>query len=453
MIIRILCAIFICASIFFQGACTGTKEKTLNNSPNILLIFTDDLGYGDLSHQGAKDLQTPNIDQIAQQGISLTQFYANCPVCSPSRASLLTGKYPDLTGVPGVIRQVDDQNWGYFDENAITIAQMLNDANYHTGMIGKWHLGYEKPNIPTYRGFQHFKGFLGDMMDDYWTHLRGDKNWMRDQEIEINPDGHATDIFTDWAIDYIRERKNEQQAFFLYLAYNAPHFPIQPPQEWLGKVQSREPDISEARAKNVAFIEHLDFNVGRVLRALEESGFLENTLILFTSDNGGALRFAQSNDPLRGSKQQMYEGGIRIPCYASWSGKIKPGTTTSNIGMLMDLFPTFCEIAGQEVNHEIDGISLLPTLLGNEQVTDDRHLFWVRREGWSYGGQAYYAARYRGYKILQNSAFEPLQFFNIENDFLEQHPLDSENNKIFQELRLALQRHIQRSGSVPWQKE
>jgi len=428
------------------------QNNSESSPPNILIIFTDDLGYGDLSIQGATDMRTPNIDNIAKKGMIFKQFYANSPVCSPSRASLLTGKYPNMVGMPGVVRQVEEKSWGYFDENAVTIPQMLNEVGYHTGMIGKWHLGYEKPNIPNSKGFQYFKGFLGDMMDDYWTHLRHGINWMRENEIEITPEGHATDIFTDWTIDYLKERQVKQQPFFLYLTYNAPHFPIQPPQEWLDKVQQREQNITEKRAKNVAFIEHLDFNIGRIMKALKETGLDDNTLVVFTSDNGGALRYAQSNSPLRGSKQQMYEGGIRVPFFASWKGKIAAGSTSDNVGMLMDLLPTFCKVAEKEVTHAIDGISLLPTLLGEEQVTDDRHLFWVRREGWDYGGQAYYAARYKGYKILQNSAYEPLEFFNIEEDELEKTPLNSEDSKVYRKLRMALQEHIKKSGAIPWQK-
>jgi arylsulfatase A-like enzyme len=437
---------------FYLSHYQAESKSDQSNQPNILLIFTDDLGYGDLSIQGATDLQTPNIDAIAKEGMIFKNFYANSPVCSPSRAALLTGKYPDLVGVPGVIRQVEENSWGYFAEHAVTLPQMLSEAGYHTGMVGKWHLGYEKPNIPNLRGFTFFKGFLGDMMDDYWTHLRGGENWMRDDEAVINPDGHATDIFTDWAIEYLQDRKEKEQPFFLYLAYNAPHFPIQPPQEWLDKVLERENNLDEKRAKNVALIEHLDYNVGRVMNALDETDFDENTLVIFTSDNGGAMEYAQSNGPLRGSKQQMYEGGIRVPFFARWKGKIAPGSNSDNVGMLMDLLPTICEIADMQVKHTIDGISLLPTLWGQEQVTDDRHLFWVRREGWDYGGQAYYAARYKGYKILQNSAYEPLQFFHVDEDELENAPLRSADNEVYGELRRALQEHVRQSGAVPWQK-
>ena len=424
----------------------------VNSGPtNILCILVDDLGYGDLSCMGAEDMITPNIDGIASGGLTFTQFYANCPVCSPSRASLLTGMFPDLVGVPGVVRQWDSNNWGNLDDDALLLPQVLKAGGYHTAIIGKWHLGYEYPDRPNDRGFDYFKGFLGDMMDDYWTHLRGGINWMRHNEKEIDPKGHATDLFTEWAIEYMDQRLDASQPFFLYLAYNAPHFPIQPPEVYLERVKKREPDLTEKRAKNVAFIEHLDDCVGKVMAHLEKTGLIENTLVIFTSDNGGAVRYEQSNGDLRGTKQQMFEGGIRVPTFALWKGKIVPGSVTGNVSMLMDLFPTFCQVARVESPDWINGISLLPTLEGREQNTKDRYLFWVRREGGRYGGQAYYAARYGDYKILQNSAFEPYQFYHIGNDPLEQNPIDPADLAAYKELRDHLREHVRSSGNVPWQ--
>jgi arylsulfatase A-like enzyme len=419
---------------------------------NILCILVDDLGYGDLSCMGAEDMKTPHIDQLAEQGITFTQFYANCTVCSPSRASLLSGKYPDLVGVPGVIRQFEDNSWGYLDPEVTLLPSLLKQGVHHTAMVGKWHLGFESPNIPNDRGFDYFKGFLGDMMDDYWTHLRGGINWMRMNKEVINPEGHATDLFTQWSLDYLKERHQDQKPFFLYLAYNAPHFPIQPPEEFLSKVKKREPGLSEKRAKNVAFIEHLDHNVGRVLDFLKESGLDENTLVVFTSDNGGALRYEQSNGKLRGGKQDMYEGGIRVPAFISWKGKIEKGRTSHQPALLMDLLPTFCDLAGVEVPDEVDGISLLSLILEKNQVLPERYLYWVRREGGSYGGQAYYAARLADYKILQNTPYEPFQFFNVGADPYETTPLDPSESEVYNKLRLQLQMHIQRSGKIPWQE-
>jgi arylsulfatase A-like enzyme len=433
--------------------CFNSSSQTPINPepPNILCILVDDLGYGDLSIQGATDMQTPKIDNLANQGFTFTNFYANSTVCSPSRASLLSGRYPDMVGVPGVIRQNSKECWGNLADSTLFISDVLKANGYHTAIIGKWHLGLESPDTPNAKGFDLFRGFLGDMMDDYWTHLTGGINGMRYNEKEIDPEGHATDIFTDWAIEYLNERTEKDAPFFLYLAYNAPHFPIQPPKKWLDQVIAREPGISKKRAKNVAFIEHLDFNIGRVIQSLEETRLDNNTLVVFTSDNGGALEFAQSNGKLRGGKQDMYEGGIRVPTYFYWKNKIEPNTKTDNFAMLMDLFPTFCEVAGIKIPENIDGISILPTLLGKKQNTNNRYVFWVRREGGKYGGQAYYAARYQFFKIMQNTPYDPIQIFNIKNDEYEENPLNSSEVEIYQEIRFQLQDHIRKAGAIPWQ--
>jgi arylsulfatase A-like enzyme len=422
-----------------------------NVRPNILCILVDDLGYGDLSCQGhVKDLQTPHIDKILNQGVRFTNFHANCPVCSPSRASLLTGIYPDLAGVPGVIRTAPENNWGYLSETAVLLPQMLKQKKYHSAIIGKWHLGLESPNTPRERGFDYFQGFLGDMMDDYYTHARHGNNYMRYNEKVVNPSGHATEIFSDWAIHYILSQKAEKNPFFLYLAYNAPHVPIQPPEGSVERVQNRQPGISLKRSKLVALIEHLDDNIGRVFTALEQSGQLENTLIIFLSDNGGQQDIGANNGPLRGAKENMYEGGICVPAGIYWKNKIKPAVT-DNFAMLADIFPTLCELTGIDIPHRIDGISILPLLKGEKQDTDNRLVFWVRREGGFYGGLAYYAARYKEYKIMQNTPWEPYQFFNLKEDPREQYPINDSGSKEYKRLFVELQRHIQASGKTPWQ--
>jgi arylsulfatase A-like enzyme len=430
------------------GSCSPDEVE----KPNILCIMVDDLGYGDLSHQGAEDLQTPNIDGLFEEGMEFTNFYANCTVCSPTRASLITGRYPDMAGVPGVIRTHETNSWGYLREDMLTLPQMLNKAGYHTAIIGKWHLGLESPNIPNERGFDYFKGFLGDMMDDYRTHLRFGNNYMRENKKEIDPKGHATDLFTEWSVDYLKKAKQKDSPFFLYLAYNAPHFPIQPPQDWLEKVKQREPDLSDKRAKNVAFVEHLDYGVGRVLDALEKAELKENTLIIFTSDNGGSLPHGASNGLLKGGKQDMYEGGIKVPTVFTWENTIESGSQCENRGLTMDIFPTLCEVAGVEINHEIDGVSLYPSLMGKDQNTNDRVVYFVRREGHRYGGLAYYAAIKGKYKLLQNTPYEPMQLFNIASDPYEKWPLD-EQNEAFGELKDSLAQHIREAGAIPWQEE
>jgi len=422
-----------------------------SEKPNILFILLDDLGYGDLSSYGATDLDSPRIDALMAESLRFDQFYSNCTVCSPTRASLMTGRYPDIVGVPGVIRQNAANSWGYLDPTAVTLPDMLKKAGYHTAMVGKWHLGYESPNIPNDRGFDFFHGFLGDMMDDYYNHRRGGVNWMRYNRKEIDPVGHATELFSDWAIDYLRDRREKAEPFFLYLPYNAPHFPIQPPDDWLERTRKQRPELSEGRAKNVAFIEHTDYHIGRVLDALEANGQRENTLVVFSSDNGGAANYFQSNGNLRGAKQDHWEGGIRVPTCVRWPGKIRVDRVDT-MGITMDFYPTLCELAGVGVNHEIDGKSLLPFLLeGDDAGLNDRTLFWVRREGGAtrYQGRAYYAVRRGPWKLEQSTPFAPMELYHLEKDPLETTPIN--NQKITAELGTALMAHIQKAGQVPWQ--
>ncbi len=441
--------LFLCILVGSLGLVGETAPK-----PNLIFILVDDLGYGDLSSYGATDLSTPRIDRLMDESLRFNQFYANCTVCSPTRASLLTGLYPDNAGVPGVIRQNAENSWGYLDPGAITLPQMLKKAGYHNAIVGKWHLGYDAPNRPNDRGFDLFHGFLGDMMDDYYTHRRQGINWMRKNYEEIDPEGHATELFSDWAVDYLNERKTSDEPFFLYLAYNAPHFPIQPPDDWLARTKMRSPELEEGRAKNVAFVEHMDFHIGRVLDALEETGLQDETLVVFSSDNGGSLRHYQSNGNLRGGKQDHWEGGIRVPTCVSWPGKIR-SEQVDTAAMTMDFFPTFCELAGVSVKHKIDGKSILPFLMkGDASSFEDRDLFWVRREGGKgsggYQGRAYYAVRRGPWKLEQSNPFEPMLLFNLEEDPLETTPV--RNEKIANELRASLMRHLQEAGQVPWQK-
>jgi len=448
---------------FLKTAALGTAALSMSQTafprqpegekrPNILFILVDDLGYGDLSCYGAKDMKTPNIDTLFDAGIRYNNFYANCPVCSPTRASLLTGRYPDLVGVPGVIRTHQINNWGYLSPNAVMLPALLKKAAYKTAIIGKWHLGMESPNTPNERGFDFFHGFLGDMMDDYYHHRRHDINYMRLDNKRIDPKGHATDLFTQWAADYIKDQSESTKPFFLYLAYNAPHTPIQPPQEWLTKVKKRGKNITPDRAKLVALIEHLDDGIGRVLRALKDSGLDQNTLIIFTSDNGGQLNVGANNGDLNGGKQNMFEGGIKVPMCAVWPGHIKPGSVSGQTALTMDMFPTICAAAGVQYQHKIDGVNILPSLLGQpETKAPERTLFWVRREGNRHGGNAYYAARHGDWKLLQNTPFEPYKLFNLKEDSGEKNALDDshpEYKKLFNELK----KHIIRAGAVPWQK-
>ena len=420
--------------------------------PNIIVILADDLGYGDLHSYGAEDLATPQIDKLMQRGMRFDNFYANCPVCSPTRAALLTGRYQELVGVPGVIRTHPENSWGELAAEAVLLPQSLKQAGYESAIIGKWHLGLEKPNRPTDRGFNFFHGFLGDMMDDYYLHRRHNINYMRRGDEEIDPEGHATDLFSTWASDYLRSRRNAKQPFFLYLAYNAPHTPIQPPKDWLEKVQKRQPKLSLDRAKLVALIEHMDDGIGQVMKTLSETGLADNTIVVFTSDNGGQLSVGANNGGLRDGKQSMYEGGLKVPGCVVWPARIKAQSRSSRMVMTMDLFPTLCEAAGVQTEHLIEGKSFLPTLLGQPQPEWKRDLFFHRREGGDrYGGMTIQAIRRGDWKLLQNSPFAPLELYNLQRDPTEQVNLAEKERKVFRELSRALRVQIQRGGAVPWQ--
>ena len=420
--------------------------------PNFLLIFTDDHGYGDVSTYHPSDVRTPNIDRLAAEGMLFTRMRANCTVCSPSRAALLTGRHPDRAGVPGVIRTTPENSWGYLAPQVPTLADELKEVGYHTAIVGKWHLGLETPNTPNERGFDHFHGFLGDMMDSYTTHLRQGHNYMRHNKKEITPEGHATELFTDWASDYLRQRSKRQQPFFLYLAYNAPHFPIEPPVEWLAKVRQRAPGMDDKRANNVAFVEHLDHCIGRVLATLKETGLADNTVVAFSADNGGSLPHGQNNDPWRDGKQSHYEGGLRVPFMVRWPGPISPGSRSDYAGLNFDLFPTFLELAGAQPSPELDAVSLVPILQGGT-ITQPRDLYFVRREGGrAYGGKSYEAIIRGDWKLMQNDPFSPMELFNLKDDPKEERNVISKAPKIANDLSAALRVQIQRGGATPWQK-
>jgi arylsulfatase A-like enzyme len=420
--------------------------------PNIIVILADDLGYGDLSCYGATDLHSPRIDELVTRGVRMDEFYANCPVCSPTRASLMSGRYPELVGVPGVIRTNSKNSWGYLDPSVILLPQVLAKVGYQTALVGKWHLGLDVASRPTNRGFGHFHGFLGDMMDDYYHHRRHGHNYMRLEEQTIDPKGHATDLFTDWACDYIRQASKVDAPFFLYLAYNAPHTPIQPPEEWLEKVQRREPGISLQRAKLVALIEQMDDGIGKVVDCLKACGESNDTLVIFTSDNGGQLSVGARNGRLRDGKQSVYEGGLKVPFCAVWPGQIPAESTSNARGITMDLYPAICDAANATINHPIDGRSLLSEWLGKTTHSMPRDLFFHRREGGNrYGGLTINAMRRGPWKLLQNSPFAPLELYNLELDPLEASDMAAKERSRFRELSAALRVQVQRGGAVRWQ--
>jgi arylsulfatase A-like enzyme len=329
---------------------------------------------------------------------------------------------------------------------------MLKPLGYHSAHVGKWHLGIHSPNTPTERGFDFFHGFLGDMMDDYWTHLRHGHNFMRRNHDTVSPEGHATDIFSEWACNYLAERAKEKSPFFLYLAYNAPHGPVQPPQEWLDKVKQREPQMDPKRAKLVALIEHLDSGIAKVLAALDQNNLAQNTLVLFTSDNGGLLNEGANNGPWRSGKTHMYEGGLRVPAIARWPGVIQPNSRTSHVALSMDIFATACDAAGTQPTAHTDGKSFLPTLLGKNQPDTSRELYFVRRDGGPfYAGKTAEALIHGEWKLVIDTPFSKPELYNLKRDPGETSDLSTSEKTLYRDLTFALGKHIQKGGETPWQ--
>jgi len=277
---------------------------------------------------------------------------------------------------------------------------------------------------------------------------------MRRNTEVITPQGHATDLFTNWAREYIRDRAANPEPFFLYLAYNAPHSPIQPREDWLRRIQTRSPNLPEKEAQYLALVEHLDDAIGQVLDVLEETKIADNTLVVFTSDNGGALGFGAYNGKLRDGKGTMYEGGLRVPMIVRWRQQVKPNTETAVDAVVADLFPTFLEAARCETasRQSLDGVSLVPVFLGRESEMPKRDFYFVRREGGApFFGLTNEAVISDGWKLVHDSPSSPFELFDLSNDPYETTDLAKRTPEQLRRLIQLLQLHIQRGGQVPWQ--
>jgi arylsulfatase A len=377
----------------------GVAQKIATKRPNVVLIMADDLGYGSLGCYGNKDIQTPNIDRLAANGMRFTDFHSSGTVCTPTRAALLTGRYPQRCEwvadeeLSPVFREQRKKNpsqrwaWG-ISTNEITIADLLKKAGYRTAIFGKWHLGYDFKFHPKNYGFDEFRGFLGGNVD-YYSHMAGyglkELDWWNGDNIE-NEVGYTTDLLTKYSENFI-SRQTQDKPFFLLLTHGAPHNP------WQARDSTLNTSPQEAYKD---MIEKLDESVGKIKTALNKYGFEKNTLLIFCSDNGAqAPKGVMANTPLKGIKAEMTEGGHRVPFIASWPGTIKAGKINANTLMSMDFFPTFLKLAKANTpqNHPIDGIDIMP-ILKNKATSTERTLHWrfgdnwaVRKGPWKLSGQ------------------------------------------------------------------
>ncbi|MFK5973050.1 MAG: arylsulfatase [Flavobacteriaceae bacterium] len=417
--------------------------------PNVIIIITDDQGYGDLGVTGNPHIKTPVIDNFAKHSLRFDNFYVS-PVCAPTRASLMTGRYSLRTGIR------DTYNGGaIMASNEVTLAEMLKQANYTTGIFGKWHLGDNYPSRPGDQGFDesviHLSGGMGQV-GDFTTWFKGDQSYF-DPVLWHNGEqeayaGYCSDIFANEAIEFIE--KNHKRPFFCYLSFNAPHTPLQVPEKYYEMYKDIDPasgfegdtrpfvtmsekDKEDAR-KVYAMVTNIDDNMGRLMQKLEDLKIVENTFVIFMTDNGPQqVRYIAG---MRGKKGSVYRGGVRVPFYLRYPALTKGNKDISAVAAHIDILPTLAEICKVALpqNKKIDGKSLVPLIKGKKKATQDRELFfyWTRKSPEPFFNMA---LQYGSYKLVAhtdyNATIEDFELFNIKEDPYEQ------NNMVAQKVVLA----------------
>lgn len=451
MAVRTLCCVVAGVALWLASTAGVAGDA---QPPNILLIVSDDQGYHDLGCCGHARLQTPHLDALAADGVRLTNFYVAWPACTPSRAALLTGRYPQRNGLYDMIRN-DLVDYGYrydevtyalspemtlgLDVREVVLAQVLRRAGYACGMVGKWDLGQARRFLPPQRGFDFFYGF-GNNGIDYWTHERyGIPSMFRGNQ-RVKEEGYATELFCREALRFLDE--NHQRPWFLYLAFNAPHGAssfetrgAQAPDEWLRRYPDLDPQSSLARY--LACITCMDDCIGRILRRIDQLQQRDRTLVVFFSDNGGTG--PSNNGPLRGRKGQLFEGGVRAPFVARFPGHIPPGRTSDAFVTALDLFPTLSAYAGAALPEGVvlDGFDVRDVLAGTGP-SPRNEMFWQRRHD--------RAARLGHYKWVETRAGGGL--FDLSQDVGEQHDLSAQRPELLAEIRArfaAWQRQMEQS--------
>jgi arylsulfatase A-like enzyme len=419
--------------------------------PNIVVLLADDLGYGDLSVHGARDIATPQIDSLARQGVRCTSGYVSGPYCSPTRAGLLTGRYQQRFGheFNPVLLNNGGQGQGLATQEA-TIADRLRAAGYATALVGKWHLGEEDAFHPQRRGFEQFFGFLTGSHSYLSSEDAARGPIVRGRE-PVRLNGYLTDVLAQEANEFIEQ--NRQRPFFLYLAFNAVHTPMHAPQEALDKFSG---ESDERRRTYLAMLSRLDAAVGSVLAKLRELNLEEQTLVFFLSDNGGpTTKFAANgsrNGPLRGSKGDTWEGGIRVPFLVQWKGRLPAGAKYEPPVIQLDIVATALAAAGIEARPDwkLDGVDLVPHLSGKNDSRPHEGLYWrfgsqmaVRQGDWKLVRPS------RGAKEYEDIAREPM-LFNLADDVGEQRDLAAANPDKVRRLQAAWDQWNSGNAAAKW---
>jgi len=433
---------FFLTLIMLSGLLLSAQQD--KDKPNLIVIMTDDMGYADVGFNGCKDIPTPNIDSIAYNGAHIVNGYVSFPVCGPSRAGFITGRYQDRFGFTTnpTIDPTNDIAGLPLDEK--TIAEVLHKEGYKSAIVGKWHLGTHPNFHPLKRGFDYFYGFLSGGHNYFMNQLTIEnlenvkskwawyKTKLRENHKTLEFEDYKTDYLTDElseaGLRFINKQAENNQSFFLFLAYNAPHTPMHATEKYL----SRFPDIEDKKRKTyAAMVSAVDDGVGNVLRTLKDNGIEEKTLIVFLSDNGGAHNNASQNTPLRGTKGSVYEGGLRVPFAMQWKGVIPANTSYEESVSSLDIMASIVDILDIKTNPKkpLDGVNIIPYLTGKKKGAPHEYLFWRK---WEQNAMAAINADYKLLKVKKNAETE---FYNLKKDVSEKENIKGSNSKKVQEIQ------------------
>ncbi len=437
----------------FYTSCLKKRDK----NPNIIYILADDLGYGDLGCYGQKQIKTPHLDKMAADGLRFTQHYAGSTVCSPSRCSLMTGKHVGHCSIRGNVEVL-------MGPNEMTLAKLLKQVGYSTACIGKWGIGHPPPpEDPFNNGFDYFFGYLSMWhAHNYYPEFlwkngkkvqlknivkHPEKHYQKGQEkltgLVIEKVDYSSDLFTEDALSFLEK---QTKPFFLFLSYTIPHANNEA--VWFGEHGMEVPDYGiykdqdwpEPEKGKAAMITRMDRDIGIILSKLKKLGIDDNTLVIFSSDNGPHKKggidpdFFYSNGQLKGYKRDLYDGGIRVPLIARWPGKIKSGSDSDHISAFWDILPTFAELTGAQIPSDIDGISFLPTLLGKKsQQKQHEYLYWEFHEG-----SSKQAIRMGDWKAVRLAPSKPFELYNLKSDIGEQNNIADKHPDIIAKVKSIL---------------
>lgn len=457
------------------GILSATAQRTPSR-PNIVFILADDLGYGDLGCYGQEKIKTPHIDQLAKDGMQFMQFYAGTTVCAPSRSSLLTGQHTGHTFIRGN-KEIQPEGQFPLADSVQTFAQLLQQAGYRTGAFGKWGLGMVGTSgAPGKKGFDCFFGYNCQRQSHryYPTHL-----WDNDRKIVLEGNEllhqtvYAPQLIQEKALEFIDD--NKEESFFLFVPVVLPHAELQGPndahyQKYYGHFEEHPhqgqdygegasiggyASVDDPRATFAAMVSRLDGYVGQILAKLEELGLAENTLVMFSSDNGPHKEggadpdFFNSNAGLRGYKRDLYEGGIRVPFIVRWPGQVRPGSLADFNGAFWDIMPTLVDVAGSDKPYYTDGLSFLPTLLGRaDQQAQHPYLYWEFHEGG--GRQAVRSGKWKAVRLNVLSGEPKTELYNLEEDSGETVNIAAEHPGIVASMEKYMESAHQESAVFPF---